>query len=52
LIGDFPTDKLDREFIDNKLKRDQEKLLRIVEYVKHDDGDRADFFNSYFGVSD
>ena len=47
--SDFPDDQLDAEFINNKLKRDQEKLLAIVQYARHD-GDRKDYLNSYFGL--
>ena len=48
-LSDFPSEKLDSDFIDNKLKRDQEKLLAIVQYAKHD-GDRKEFLNTYFGL--
>lgn len=49
-LSDFPGEKLDSDFIDNKLKRDQEKLLAIVQYAKHE-GDRKDFLNAYFGLA-
>jgi ATP-dependent DNA helicase RecQ len=48
-LSGFPSDKLDSEFIDNKLKRDQEKLLAIVQYSKHE-GDRKAYLNTYFGL--
>jgi ATP-dependent DNA helicase RecQ len=48
-LSDFPDEKLDSDFIDNKLKRDQEKLLAIVQYAKHE-GDRKEFLNAYFGL--
>ena len=48
-LSGFPTNKIDAPFIDNKLKRDQEKLLAIVQYAKHE-GDRKAFLNSYFGL--
>ena len=48
-LSDFPGEKLDSDFIDSKLKRDQEKLLAIVQYAKHE-GDRKEFLNSYFGL--
>ena len=48
-LSGFPANKIDAPFIDNKLKRDQEKLLAIVQYAKHE-GDRKAFLNSYFGL--
>ncbi len=48
-LGDFPKDKIESGDLDAKLKRDQEKLLAIVQYAKHD-GDRKLFFNDYFGL--
>jgi len=48
-LSGLPGEKLDSAFIDNKLKRDQEKLLAIVQYAKHE-GDRKEFLNSYFGL--
>jgi len=48
-LSDFPADKFESDFIDNKLKRDQEKLLAIVQYAKHE-GDRKVFLNAYFGL--
>ncbi len=50
LLDEYPREKLDDGFLVDKLKRDQEKLLRIVEYAKHP-GDRQDFLNGYFGVT-
>ena len=50
LRGGFPSEKLDDEFLVDKHKRDQAKLLSIVEYVKHE-GDRKEFLNEYFGVN-
>ena len=48
-LSDFPIEKFDSAFIDNKLKRDQEKLLAIVQYARHE-GDRKEFLNAYFGL--
>ena len=48
-LSDFPEEKFNSEFIDTKLKRDQEKLLAIVQYAKHE-GDRKEFLNAYFGL--
>lgn len=48
-LSDFPDEKLDADFIDSKLKRDQQKLLAIVQYAKHD-GNRKAFLNAYFGL--
>ncbi len=50
-LSGFPDSKFDAELIENKLKRDQQKLLAIVQYAKHD-GDRKEFLNAYFGLSD
>ena len=48
-LSDFPDERFDAAFIADKLKRDQEKLLAIVQYTKHE-GDRKDFLNAYFGL--
>lgn len=48
-LTDFPIEKIESGAIDSKLKRDQEKLLAIVQYAKHE-GDRKEFFNRYFGL--
>ena len=51
LIGKLPTSLTDGELAEEKFKRDQQKLLTMVQYVKHE-GDRKTFINEYFGVND
>ena len=48
-LSGFPEDKFEATVIADKLKRDQEKLLAIVQYAKHE-GDRKEFLNTYFGL--
>ena len=49
VIAPLPDALQDAEALAEKLKRDQQKLLALVQYVKHD-GDRAAFIHEYFGL--
>lgn len=39
----------DQERLSEKLRRDQQKLLALVQFIRHE-GDRKDYLNEYFGV--
>ena len=41
----------DQDRLATKLRRDQRKLLALVQFVRHD-GDRKKFIHEYFGVTD
>lgn len=47
VCGELPDFLIDDERLGEKLKRDQQKLLSMVEYAKQEDG-RTDFLNHYF----
>lgn len=49
VVGDLADELLDEDRLAEKLKRDQQKLYALVQYVNHDD-DRKAFLNAYFGV--
>jgi ATP-dependent DNA helicase RecQ len=49
VVDELPARLKDATLIDAKLKRDQTKLLNMVQYVNHD-GDRKAFIHDYFGV--
>jgi ATP-dependent DNA helicase RecQ len=50
LLGPLAPELVDPERLAEKLQRDQRKLYRLVEYVKHT-GDRQAFLREYFGLS-
>jgi ATP-dependent DNA helicase RecQ len=47
LLGDLPASLADADTLAAKLRRDQEKLLAMVEYARWD-GDRKQFLADYF----
>ena len=49
VIGELPDKLKDAESLAGKLKRDQTKLLAMLQYVKHE-GDRKQFIHEYFGL--
>ncbi len=49
VTGEIPVELLDAERLAAKLKRDQMKLLALVQLVRHE-GDRRQFIHDYFGV--
>ena len=51
VIGELPKKLKDAEALSGKLKRDQTKLLAMLQYVKHE-GDRKQFIHDYFGVGE
>ena len=50
VIGELPEQLKDAQSLSDKLKRDQKKLLAMLQYVKHD-GDRKQFIHQYFGLT-
>ena len=49
VVDELPFQLRDPAVIDAKLKRDQTKLLTMVQYVNHE-GDRKAFIHDYFGL--
>ena len=49
VVDELPPQLRDPAVIDAKLKRDQTKLLTMVQYVNHED-DRKAFIHDYFGL--
>jgi len=49
VTGEIPDQLLNQDRLDEKLKRDQQKLYALVQYVKHK-GDRKAFIHEYFGL--
>jgi len=49
VINDLPSQFSDSEQFDEKLKRDQQKLLALVQYSNHE-GDRKEVIHNYFGL--
>jgi ATP-dependent DNA helicase RecQ len=49
LVGDLPEFLTDADRLAAKLRRDQEKLLALVNFVRHD-GDRKAYIHEYFGL--
>ncbi len=49
VTGELPAAMQDQEQLDAKLRRDQEKLYALVQYVNHE-GDRKAFIHEYFGL--
>lgn len=50
VVSKLPAALRDQERLDDKLKRDQQKLYSLVQYAKHE-GDRKEFIHEYFGLS-
>ncbi len=51
VIGELPSRLLDPTSFNEKLKRDQRKLLTMLQYAKHE-GDRKQFIHEYFGLTE
>lgn len=49
VVADLPEALRDQAWLDDKLKRDQQKLYTLVQYVQHE-GDRKAFIHEYFGL--
>jgi ATP-dependent DNA helicase RecQ len=48
-VHELPAALRDQSRLDEKLRRDQQKLYTLVQYVKHE-GDRKAFIHEYFGL--
>ena len=49
VLGDMAPALVDQQRLDEKLRRDQQKLYTLVQYAKHE-GDRKAFIHDYFGL--
>jgi ATP-dependent DNA helicase RecQ len=49
VIGDLASELRDQERLTEKLRRDQQKLLALVQFVRYE-GDRMDYIREYFGI--
>ena len=50
VLNELPEHLKDKLSLADKLKRDQSKLLTMLQYVKHQ-GDRKQYIHDYFGIS-
>lgn len=50
VVSELPEHLKDKLSLANKLKRDQSKLLTMLQYVKHQ-GDRKQYIQDYFGIN-
>ncbi|MEI8384122.1 MAG: RecQ family ATP-dependent DNA helicase [Planctomycetota bacterium] len=48
VLGPLPSELSDADRLKEKLRRDQQKLLSLVQFIRHE-GDRRDFLRAYFG---
>ncbi|MFO1043141.1 MAG: RecQ family ATP-dependent DNA helicase [Planctomycetaceae bacterium] len=48
VTGPLPEELSDADRLREKLRRDQQKLLSLVQFIRHE-GDRRDFLRAYFG---
>lgn len=49
VLGKLPPELQDQTRLANKLRRDQEKLLALVQFIRHE-GDRKQYLEKYFGI--
>lgn len=49
VLGPLTPELSDADALEGKRKRDQQKLLAMVQYVRHE-GDRKQYLNEYFGI--
>jgi len=49
VVSELPPQLTDQDRLDEKLKRDQQKLYALVQFVRHE-GDRKAFIHEYFGL--
>lgn len=50
VLGKLAPELSDQQRLSEKLKRDQQKLLALVQFIRHE-GDRKEYLNEYFGVA-
>lgn len=48
VTGPLPSELSDADRLKEKLRRDQQKLLSLVQFIRHE-GDRREFLRTYFG---
>ena len=51
VIGELAEELQDHDRLAEKLRRDQQKLLSLVQFIRHD-GDRKSYLHRYFGLAD
>jgi len=51
VISGLAPELCDQDRLNAKLKRDQQKLLALVQMIRHD-GDRKEYIEDYFGIAD
>jgi ATP-dependent DNA helicase RecQ len=49
IVSELPDTLCEQSYLDDKLKRDQQKLYALVQYAKYE-GDRKGFIHEYFGL--
>jgi ATP-dependent DNA helicase RecQ len=49
IVGELPAQLLDEDRLEEKLRRDQQKLYALVQLIRHE-GDRKAFIHEYFGL--
>lgn len=50
IVAPLPPELTDSNRLKEKLLRDQQKLLALVQFIRHD-GDRRDYLRTYFGLA-
>ena len=50
ILSDLAPELRDQDRLATKLRRDQQKLLSLVQFIQHE-GDRKDYLNEYFGIT-
>ena len=51
VISDLAPELCDQDRLNAKLRRDQQKLLALVQFIRHE-GDKKDYIQDYFGIAD
>ena len=51
VLSDLAPELCDQDRLNAKLRRDQQKLLALVQFIRHE-GDKKEYIQDYFGVAD
>ncbi len=51
VMNDLAPELCDQDRLSAKLRRDQQKLLALVQFIRHD-GDKKEYIQEYFGIPD
>ena len=49
--SDLVPELCDQDRLNAKLRRDQQKLLALVQFIRHE-GDKKEYIQDYFGIAD